>query len=1255
MAITCSNSPGSDNPAREGTNQEQRFPAPLDPAYAPVNGQSVERGIVFAQQYASLLNYFDSTNTAAGDWRTFFSRDISALLALVAIEDIEEYKATITSWLDYLNNWGNLTHSELLKENLGYLYSILGTLAAKLDKFKESLPAEIALKGTLQNLIKSQLAPALKRLIGYYNGGKQLYLVKEAIPSPTLFILRSPVVTFESTLNAGFSIDWNIGSDWASINPEESVYGIKPDNSDESEVIFIQINHCATHTLFKSVFDQFLKVLARVISDARRALDDTLTKWDKHEPHYALFLSFLRLLEYARTEANTLTGRHLDFYYREILRFSQKPAVPGQVYLLVELAKHVTSHEFKNGELFKAGKDELGRNTFFANSGDVVINQARVVALKTLYRHVNEPVGEEKLDATNPTGIHYGRIYASPVANSDDGQGAKLISVDQSWHPFFNKVYADGKLQKINMPEAEIGFAIASHYLLMAEGSRTITIDFNLNKAISATWPDHMGGDVSCSLTTEKGWLEKVPSQFSYDGSSKITLKIKLGGADPAITSYSSKIHRYSFETDLPVLLVKLRHLKNAGYLYPLLQDAEINRIDLKVDVKGIKTFAISNEYGQIDVSNPFQPFGPMPEKGSSLIIGSKELFQKKLSALTVNISWAIEPILFSSTPSTVPKFALNVTMLIGGSWKDLHSDTNSDNENRFKINTQEIIKSFSLLSDWSATPDFTANEYYSSSARQGFFKLSVADGFGFKEYQTYSNNALINKITKAIQAAIADQNRTMQQAPLSGTNAEQAIGGIETSGMLVSTGKIEEPVAPTIGALTLNYTAGTTLNSASKETIRFFHLAPFGHAEQFIINGKTTFVLSQFTFQCDSKQQQSEAEFYIGIAGLQPPQNLSLLFQVLDGTANPVVTSNPAINWSYLQDNEWSAFDERGVQDGTDGLLNSGIIIFAIPREATINHSILPSGMIWIRAAVCGNSDAVCKLQLVAAQALKAAFIDQGNSPGFSTTPLVSGTISKLVQPDAAVKTISQPFASFGGRGAEQSRTLNTRISERLRHKDRAISMWDYERLILEAFPQIYKVKCLNHTYYEEEGSCCELAAGHVTILTIPNLEFQHLRDPLKPYTSLGLLARIKAFVEKRISCFTKSRLHVKNPKFEELNVSFNLRLHDGFDETYYMTILQQAITRYLSPWVFADGSSPSFGGKIYKSALINFIEEQPYVDYLADFTLFRDKTPVVSDAVEGSMAASILVSAPASLHLITPIKIISKTQSGKTCQCEA
>ncbi len=418
--------------------------------------------------------------------------------------------------------------------------------------------------------------------------------------------------------------------------------------------------------------------------------------------------------------------------------------------------------------------------------------------------------------------------------------------------------------------------------------------------------------------------------------------------------------------------------------------------------------------------------------------------------------------------------------------------------------------------------------------------------------------------------------------------------------------------------------------------------------------------LLPQFAVQRDDAQQESEAEFYIGITGLAPPQTLSLLFEVVDGTANPLAKKPvPHIYWSYLRDNEWTAFAESEVEDQTDALLNSGIITFDMPREATADNSLLPSGMHWIRAAVTAESDAVCRLLLVAASAFTATFKDQGNDPAFAAKVLPPGTITKLARPDAAIKSISQPFPSFGGRGQEPSSAFYTRVSERLRHKDRAIALWDYERLVLEAFPEIYQVKCLNHTQYEpDEGIYRELAAGHVTVVTIPNLQASAQRDPLRPYTSLGILEKIGEFLRGRLSCFIN--LHVKNPLFEEIRVAFKVRLSEGSDESFYVKKLQEDITRFLSPWAFAEGGHPSFGGKIYKSEVINFAEDLPYVDYLTDvqlFHIFLDEENVQQtkekNEVEGSTAVSLLVSAKK--HLITPIHPAESENSGEKCACEA
>ncbi|NTW50755.1 MAG: hypothetical protein HGB19_13700, partial [Chlorobiales bacterium] len=262
-----------------------------------------------------------------------------------------------------------------------------------------------------------------------------------------------------------------------------------------------------------------------------------------------------------------------------------------------------------------------------------------------------------------------------------------------------------------------------------------------------------------------------------------------------------------------------------------------------------------------------------------------------------------------------------------------------------------------------------------------------------------------------------------------------------------------------------------------------------------------------------------------------------------------------------------------------------------------------------------------------------------------FLSAELPKGSITKLVTPDAAVKKVVQPYPTFGGREKETADTFYMWVSERLRHKNRAITLWDYERLILEAFPQIYKVKCLNHTHYEpgDGGKPIyrEAAPGHVTIVTIPNLHNHNAIDPLRPYTNLGDLDLIKNFLEQHVSSFV--RLHVYNPVFESIRVDFKVKFFAGTDETFYKALLQTELVNFLSPWAFGEGKDISFGGKIYKSSLIDFVEEQPYVDYVTDFKLFHKigEEPESSDTdeVSASKAISILVSAKAIDHKIEMI----------------
>ncbi len=1207
---------------RDGTNQEERLSRSLKPSHAPVNERTPAHGMLFARAFAAYLKFFDDDNTSATDWSVFFSHDISVRLAVAAIQNIDDYKSTIKSSLDFLNNLDNETRETDLINHLSYLFSCTGTLAKQLDILKEGLPGEeadppvwLTLRTNLLNQIQNQLAPSLQKLIAWHKAGISLGVTHNASPSGELKILGVEASGFTANIESGFSSEWitdgsaNWNSYAAAVVPDTSVYG------NAAGTVFELANHVSTHNFFTAVLDQFLKVYARVIADAQNALESSFTSWDRHDPHYALFLGFLRLFEYASEEINSLTGRHLDFYFREILQLNERPATPPKAHLIAELAKQAVSHHFVKGDGFTAGKDALGKEVLFSNTSDLVANQAKVTALKSVYRHGNEPVG------SGPgANMQSGRYYASPVSDSADGEGKKTEKDDLSWHPFTNKVYINGDLTSIEMPEAESGFAIASHYLLLAGGERIITLLFNLG-ANSNTHTSDYKDDIVCLITGEKGWTEIETTEFGLVSGTQMRLTAKLSGADAAVVPYLAKTHGYGFETNLPLLMVKLKHRPDHLYIYNHFNELEVHQIQLTVNVQGLKTLAVSNDFGAIDSSKPFQPFGAMPVSGSSMIIGSAEVFQKSLASLTIRATWLENPDPYGSN---IPN--INFDFLNSGIWKPSSNPA-------VPVTTTSVVLTQNLNLPVKDEAYTGGNEIYSNESRQGYVKLRLDADFGQKSYQT----DLLKYVRK-------DDEAGDPGAP---------------------------PAGPFMNGLSMDYTASQTLvlNTADEDSFTgrsayFFHLYPFGHAEEhaFLSTDLKTFLLPQFSFERNDVVQQSEAEFYIGITGLKPPQNLSLLFQVADGTANPLsLKPSPHLHLSFLSNNEWVAFGDNEITDQTEGMLKPGIITLAVPSKAMETNTLLPGGQHWIRIAVSGGTDAICRLLMVSAQAMLATFTDRDNDPALPATVLGAGTISKPEIPVAEIKKITQPFDSFGGKAAETPESFYTRVSERLRHKDRAITLWDYEHLVLDAFPEIYRVKCLNHTQYEPtengEGIYRELAPGNVTIVTVPNKQFHNQRDPLRPYTSLGTLQEISAFLKARVSCFV--RLHVRNPQFEEVNVNFKLKLYDGYDEGFYTSFLKEAITRFLSPWAFPGGESPSFGGKIYKSVLVDFVEEQPYVDYVTDFGMFHtiDGVQGTSDLneIEGSRAVSILVSAPATRHGITVIHPAAEEIAAEQCNCES
>lgn len=454
-------------------------------------------------------------------------------------------------------------------------------------------------------------------------------------------------------------------------------------------------------------------------------------------------------------------------------------------------------------------------------------------------------------------------------------------------------------------------------------------------------------------------------------------------------------------------------------------------------------------------------------------------------------------------------------------------------------------------------------------------------------------------------------------------------------------------PYTPMIKSITLSAGFKESIINSSIEMLDVYGQYAYGFAKAG--GGAANVLVPSFaTVTKDGTTAPSEAELYIGFKDVKPAQSLNILIAVEEGSSNPDLP-NPDVAWTYLLNNKWESFSISSLFDGTKGLIQSGIISLILPDEDINTNTLLPEGFFWLRASVPFNqSAAVCRILSVHTQAVLAGFEEHGNDPAYPGTNIPANTITKLSPKSAAIKKVSQPLPSVGGKKTEEAQHLYSRISERLRHKMRAINAWDYENMILEAFPDIYKVKVLPHAC-PLKGTGNSVAqiisrAGRVLILVVPKT--YALSSVYKPLVSKARLTAMYEFIRPLVSPFAK--ITVMNPLFEEVAVSTEIGFRSFVrDKIFYENKLQDDIKRFLSPWAFEDGLEPEFGGIIYKSTVMDFIEDLPYIDYVKSLELIHANT-VSGEQAEASSLASVLISS--SQHIVTGILFESSDQQLKS-----
>lgn len=750
---------------------------------------------------------------------------------------------------------------------------------------------------------------------------------------------------------------------------------------------------------------------------------------------------------------------------------------------------------------------------------------------------------------------------------------------------------------------AFIGLAVASPQLLLEEGSRTITMGIVFDNPSAGTTLkklQKLKSPLAFYLSNSKAWIKATPISMVFGEQPispgqpqpciRLDVKLELSSGDQAVTAPGTLEELPLISSDLPLLCILLNNQdvpEEETIPYGLLKDLVVRSMAVGITVSDIKKLNLQNDSSTLSYKKPFEPFGSEPEIGDSIYFTHPELCTKQLDTLSLSFEWMNPPSNFATYYDSYKKLAAIEPVLT----KETALVTaNTD----FKVKLSLVDKQTDIaLQD---LPLFTAADAKTKNTVSVDLKTVLktkAPGFVFgqltpeeeppQEIQDADRYWRMELAAPSFLDVYYPQLLT-RQAMLASTDPNKSL-------------VLNLPYVPKLKTLTAGYTASfsidlfETRNNSTDN--RLYHLHPFGYRELPVksATSATNLLLPGYS---------NEGELYLGISGLEVPQSMSVLFQMAEGSADPDI-AQPTITWEYLANNEWKVFPQGSFsKDTTNGLIDTGLMVINIPADATEGDTYLGTQHTWIRASVKNNCMAIADTVSIRSQSVQAIFVDNNNAEEHLLTLLAPNSIKAPVDPIPEVKNIQQPYTSSKGKPAEQDIYFYNRVSERLRHKNRAVTMWDYERLVLDRFPEIHKVKCVPGEFLIGSESY-----GNVDLVVIPDIMGKLPFNPFQPKVPADSIWHIQRYIDARKPAY--ANVKVKNASFLQVKARFAVKFKDTSNMGYFTQELNESLKRYLSPWAYDEGADIVLGGKIYANMIVNFLAEQPYVDYVAGMKLFQ------------------------------------------------
>ncbi|MFZ5547170.1 MAG: hypothetical protein ACOZJX_00525 [Pseudomonadota bacterium] len=684
-------------------------------------------------------------------------------------------------------------------------------------------------------------------------------------------------------------------------------------------------------------------------------------------------------------------------------------------------------------------------------------------------------------------------------------------------------------------------------------------------------------------LPVAGGWLdlgEAFVNRHATVAGTGLSISLALSADQPPIVSASEAIHGIGWPA-LPVLQLLL-HDRSRLFTSTLLQHLRLEAAEVTVHVQGARSLQVHNQLGRLDPSKPFMPLGPLPDGSAYLVFTHAELASKPLEHLRVNLLWGgLPPRGLASHYAEYPghrwseaDFRVQLALLSEGRWQEANGPSlrlfgpRGDPTQVLKVGGAELLRLHQPVLLPPAPPGAPAQApEFGLSGRQGFFRLKLAEppeAFGHALYPRLMAETLTHN----------SRLKPSRGRPLP-----------------------QPPYTPLLESMTVDYSSRQriTLRSTAEQARsgELLHITPFGLQP-----------LRRVPQTCPVHVLQrwhGAGQLFIGLDGPVAEGSLSLLFRLRSEAAREALgRPTPQLQWHAWSGDDWRALEpHRVLLDTTEGLLRSGLVVLdlpAPPRGLTRGCTSLPGDSFWLRLSGHGELDLLAGLIGVWANGVSVQRLD-----GDAGEPLPPGRIRAALEATPGLSTVRQPWPSFDLQPQETTAAWTTRVAERLRHRARALTPWDCERLVLQAFPEVFKLKCIPRS----EPAVLRGPGEPVLVVVVPALPAGYEIDGTEaPRLDASTLQRIATYLTDRMP--PNQPVLVRNASYERIQVRCTLRLMRGEPAGERLRELNQSLRDYLSPWR-PGGITTRFDWQLRTDEVEAFLRAQPGVESIGRVSLLH------------------------------------------------